>query len=599
MARRRRAQRIVSSDDESDGSPKAEPSASSSQSDEESDEGNPFIDRDALDEDDDDASTGSEDSDGPGPTFHLFNQLPPELRDKIWDFFCPELTVSTRVLRMGLELDDDEATGHFWEGTHLEAMTETFRCLSSVHRESRQRALKFAPDEIMLGGHSTDAVIRVNGAKDILCLEFIHYSPQIEHPSQWQPKCGGPVQRIAIMSRDIEGMRNFGGIKPFQSLFPELKAVYNMSEEISLNDRWLRWCVSDYAQKYYHERLEDVDPVPQILPMLLAFPDTDRHPDFAKYSLGGLARNRCSQTTVEEIEESGLTLLPMVSFPYLAGLERFEKLEESKNVPLPQLPPDWPSDAEEEALAADDDEDGYESDGINDEELSEDDLSSEDELVPRPISPGSDADSHISVDSSSDNGAPAANLSSVEPSEDEDEAQTAVNTNTKRKRRVLSDSDDEADEDDKSAEPVAQTPRKRRRVARTLQSDSETETGDVEAAPRTTAHDGPDDEEVSPSSESSSEEEEAPPKRLSLAQRLRQEQQQHTRRRTEAHESGSEDEEDGSGESSEDDDEDEDERPRRGGAFFLNEASEEDEDEDEDEDGDGDEDEDEYDSEME
>jgi hypothetical protein len=77
--------------------------------------------------------------------FHHFNQLPKELRDRIWDFYCPDLTASTRFLRLGLDLDhdedDNESTGHFWEGTHLEAMRETFRCLSSVHRESRQRAL--------------------------------------------------------------------------------------------------------------------------------------------------------------------------------------------------------------------------------------------------------------------------------------------------------------------------------------------------------------------------------------------------------------------------------------------------------------------------
>lgn len=117
--------------------------------------------------------------------------------------------------------------------------------------------------------------------------------------------------------------------------------------------------------------------------MLFCLPDAEWHPEFTESPLGGLSQNHCDKLILDEIEELGLVLRPMVSFPYMAGLERFEELEKAELVPLPQLPPDWPSDAEEEALAADGaGEDDYESDVVSDEEISEDDLFSEDELVP-------------------------------------------------------------------------------------------------------------------------------------------------------------------------------------------------------------------------
>ncbi|KAM0492230.1 hypothetical protein ACHAP8_010093 [Fusarium lateritium] len=555
MARRRRAQRVVSSDDDSEPSLKSEPSATSSDEEAEGEGRDLLVELEAAGEDDEDAQSSSdEDNYGPDSTFHPFSQLPPELRNKVWDLFCPDLTASTRVLRLGLELDDDEAdnqpTGHFWEGSHLEAMTEAFRCLSSVHRESRQRALKFAPDEIILGGHSNDAVVRVNGAKDILCLDYIHYSPRIEHSSQWQPACGGPAQNIAIGCKDYLAMSNNGGIMPFTMLFPKLKVVYNMTEEISLNDRWLRWCATDYAQKYYHERLETLEPIPQVMPMLLCFPNTERYPDFTKSSLGGLARNHCDESLVKELEELGLVLRPMISFPYMAGLERFEELEKAKNVPLPQLPPDWPSDAEEEALAAvGAEEDDDDSDGINDEDISEADLSSEDELIPRPISPGSDAETPISIHDPSGDEGPAATLSSMEPSEDEGYA-------AKRKRRVVSDSDDDEEETRHTSaqRPSGPSQTKRRRVVQRLGYDSETETGNDNPAIDTAARSEPEDDSTE---SSSSEEENVGPRPMSLTQRLRQ--QPACRQVTENKSDSDEDEEEDNGSAADEEDEEDDE----------------------------------------
>jgi hypothetical protein len=317
---------------------------------------------------------------------------------------------------------------------------------------------------------------------------------------------------------------------------------------------------------------------------LLCFPDIVKYSDFAKYNLASLGNAGFDHMTREDIAAAEIDVQPMVSFAYASGLDRFEELERLKAVPLPQLPQDEePSDAEEEAMAADRDiEDEYESEGINDETILDDEYSSEDELIPRAISPGSDAGSPITVDSGSEDEAAIANLSSIEPSEDEEQEEAP--TTGKRKRRVVSDSDDE--EEDTAA---VQNPRtsatgqaKRRRVARTLQSDSETEDGDVHPSTDAQAIIEVSDDEDSSSDSSSSESEEVSSKPLSLAQRLRQQQ---PGRPISVDESNSEH---GSGGSSSDD---EDDRSRRGAAFFMDEASE-------DEDDDGDEDDEDDESDM-
>jgi hypothetical protein len=69
-------------------------------------------------------------------------------------------------------------------------------------------------------------------------------------------------RRVAAMSRisasvaKIRGHDQFWRHHAVHNAVPKLKAVYNVTEENSLNDRWLGWSVTDYAQRYCHERLE-------------------------------------------------------------------------------------------------------------------------------------------------------------------------------------------------------------------------------------------------------------------------------------------------------------------------------------------------------
>ncbi|KAH8178099.1 hypothetical protein LIA77_03181 [Sarocladium implicatum] len=572
MARRRHAQRVVSSSD--DDQSESETSSSSSSNESAQVTKNQMIDIEASDDegdsDSESDSSHSDDSLEEDPAFSKFMELPPELRDRVWEYFCPDLTVPQRVLLLRMDVtgwapftepSNPSLRARFNDGLYLSGQTETLRCLSSISRESRHRALRRAPDELRLSGHAMHSVVRFDAAKDILALDVVHYNGS--GPGMFE-QGGGLAQNIALQFDLIDEEI------PWRQIFPQLRTVYNLFDHDKFNDRWLRWCVTDLARKCYYEHIEDAEPAPLTLPYMICFPDAENHPDFIKYSLGRLSKYGLSYELPQEIEDAGLSLQPMIRFGCGSGYREYEYLEQSKNVPLPELPDESPSERED-SDAGGGEPNEYESDGIDDDSIEEADDSSEDELIPDPISPGSGVGTPLSEVSPGQGGRAAANLSSLEPSEDEE---TPAETTVRRpKRRIVSDSDD--DDDDNGAGAGKQqsdgpSRKKRRRVAQALDSDSETETGDPQ--PATRAVDESESSEETSRSSSSDESEEAPRKPLSLAQRLRAQQPLFPVAAVSDDESDGEQVDDASSVS--DDEENDEHRPRRGREFFLDEASE-------------------------
>lgn len=170
--------------------------------------------------------------------------------------------------------------------------------------------------------------------------------------------------------------------------------------------------------------------------------------DFVKYFFGGLVWNCCDEVIVDEIEGLGFVFWFMVLFLYMVGFERFEDFEKIKYVFLFELLLDWLLDVEEEVLVVDVElEDDYESDGINDEEISEDDFFLEDELILRVIFLGSDEEVFIFIDFLLDDEVLVVNFFSMELFEDEVEVVVMIIIVVmKRKWWVVLDFDDDEDE---------------------------------------------------------------------------------------------------------------------------------------------------------
>jgi hypothetical protein len=214
----------------------------------------------------------------------------------------------------------------------------------------------------------------------------------------------------------------------------------------------------------------------------------------------------------EIIREKGLRFAPMFSFEFESGqdllneaITRFEKNELG-----PEDSESGIEDEEEGFEDAESDAGSYESDGIDDAEISETYSSSEDELVPNAVVDGdSEEDGEGEVVAVDEGGVPLGNFSSPEPESadgeaPEDDPSSPIMVARRPKRRIVdSDDDDSGDsepsrkrartgdavvisdddhDDDEAPRGASQRGQKSRRP-RVISSDEESEVDDAPVAP--------------------------------------------------------------------------------------------------------------------
>ncbi|CAJ2508751.1 Uu.00g137770.m01.CDS01 [Anthostomella pinea] len=81
-------------------------------------------------------------------SFAQFSRLPIELRQLIWEFFCPDLLGnSSSMIELDLIRTKQDACS-IWEGVVLEQQTATARAVLATNHESRTLAMKAYPDVI-------------------------------------------------------------------------------------------------------------------------------------------------------------------------------------------------------------------------------------------------------------------------------------------------------------------------------------------------------------------------------------------------------------------------------------------------------------------
>lgn len=504
----------------------------------------------------------------PHDAFPKFMHLPPELRRRIWELFCPDLVAKARVLPFMLSPssaimqrpDDHSVQDHF----ALADQTEELRAMLATHRESRSIAVMVFPDELRMDAVAGDAVVRFNKQRDVVCMH--HLKP---YNTYHLPGFGRQVHNVAVVPWQIGTGSVESTIAKAKTMFPNMKRCYTLVQEARCNDRQIQWCASDYVHKYVVQTYQKEIGLGEDMEVMYCWPDLDRHADFAKYTVPKYT----AKEVVDAAKEANVELFDMVEFEFEDGIARYEALRRMKDVPLLEdgsddSDDDGDQDDEEESQSGTD-LDEYESDGIDDEVIEEQDESSEDEIIPT---------------------GDAGRFSSPE-AEDSDVEEIAPVPRS-RKRKVVSDSDDEDEPQTKrvrsrividSDEEEDVQPQKRARNTQTITvSDDEDEDGveivEVRSktkSKRTLASDSEDgsQDDGDDSESGEDDEEDEPPKRLSLAERLRKAREENPVS------SGSEDED----EDDEDEDEEEDEEDDEGGLLDVM-ADEGDDDEDEEED---------------
>ncbi|KAL1862932.1 hypothetical protein Daus18300_008263 [Diaporthe australafricana] len=471
----------------------------------------------------DDYDDQSSDYDSYLEHFPKFMQLPPEIREMVWDAFCPDLEAEARVLELRLRtaytpegpLSLPETVIGIVPGPHLEDQTAPMRALLAVHRESRALGLKAAPHELSL---SRGELVRYHEERDVL---YIDWSGEIivrGMASHFQ-ELGISARNLAIGTNLIYMQAEF--LVDLVYLLPQIKTLFFLDEDEDLHDqrvspRDYAWVGAGQVHKYRIDVDEEWDhgfvmPVSRIF----CWPDLDNYGEFAKENIEksdenpwwrdsiGEGRRRLGDPLADsnELNEDdfpddekmeainriqNIEIWPMVRFNFTQGLHRFNKMEAWYGR--------WSecsvSDSED---SNHDTEDEYESDGIDDGPI--DDSTStdddEDELLGQYLGHGS---SHLHgsssqlLDNTSDaDELPPANFSSDEEidnrgeldtntsgSEDEEGPQIQA---TRPKRRVVeSDSDESATETEDLSGPS-------KRHARVVLVDSDDEGGSSELEP--------------------------------------------------------------------------------------------------------------------
>ncbi|KAF5566172.1 sarcoplasmic reticulum histidine-rich calcium-binding precursor [Fusarium napiforme] len=459
-------------------------------------------------------------------SFPQFGRLPSELRNTIWELFCPELWARHRVLDFqisyGTALHPDAASSFVWtvrDGIALGDQTKNLRAVFAVHKESRALATNAFPDSLSIDAGSGDATVRFNRNSDVVLMSGLSCPPgrMVFH----LPGFASEVKNFALGGPNILDDLSGPDVPALLRQFTQLKCFYVNVSSTDCQKSTLGWCTSDLINRYQTQTYEKQPGLGEDLQFLWCWPDLQRHPDFARFQIDRDTWDNLPDPLGSELEQRGLKAWPMVAFEYERGLRRFELLQ--------TLGPDLGDDTSDEDDDHDHDDDGnngpdldeYESDGIDDDEIVETYDPSDEEG----ISLASDSPPPVAQEISDDedgDGA-GANFSSPEPEPE------AAPVQRGRKRRVVSDSDDEdedveptakrartrvVDSEDEDDEPKEQT---RQRSTAIMSDDEDEDEGGVSKEPHASESSSEESEEESDNSE----DEDAPPKKLSLAERLR------------------------------------------------------------------------------
>ncbi|KAI1249695.1 hypothetical protein MGN70_009308 [Eutypa lata] len=483
------------------------------------------------DEDDDDDYGGMSIGrrDNYHSSFPQFCRLPIELRQRVWEFFDPDLRAPARVF-------DVQLVSGLWPSGTLDQQTAPARTLLEVHRESRQMGLKFYPDTLPM--QKTLGYLRYNKDRDIIFLGWMSESMDW-NSAHWESIAGDlkDVKNLAFeVKPDIHLLEVFGDL-PFH-IFPSLQKVYPCWDACELHTRNLKWCVSDSVH-VFHVQTEELQPgLGEDIEFLYCWPNLEKHLEYAEKEIPTdlrLGRN------ANKADKPSIELWPVVLFSHEGGVQRYHRLREKA---LADPDAAWDSESSSESDDGSSEENEYESDGIDDAPIDESDGFDEgdDDLVVQGSSDdeveGGSGFAGFSPQGDtmafSGDVEPVGHFSSLEPespkhgiSDDSDSDEEPARP-VKRPRRQVVSSDSENDSADEPVEKaIKQSRPPNRRAGRVVLSDSDNSDEDGDDGAQTKRKDSRSEESDATAAgddsaeESDEEADEDVKKPMSLAERLR------------------------------------------------------------------------------
>lgn len=424
-------------------------------------------------EDTDEESSMSGESSGaerePLFLFPQFKRLPIELRHRIWEFFCPDLTARSRVYDLKAFLSHNRRGVDIVEGPFLEQQTRPARDMLAVHHESRQLALKAFPDTLPL---YNSAVLRFNAHRDVIALGSIELISSLVESPRFVPGFSERIRQLGVTPTALTGLRD--RCRALFRGFSNLQTVYLMTEPTTHAPGTLRWCVSDKVNLYSVATFEERPGLGEDATHLFCWPDLERHRDFALKEIAPptLALRRGSPAPDEG---DGREVWFMIQFLFDSGLRRFEQLQAWNG----EADQEWESSSGEED---DGEPDEYESEGIDDSDLGDDGSESPSDDLHVLDDEESDQDEHSGGDASS------TRFDSPDPADDsdrgefEDGQEGVVNFSSPDESSATLQGPDAAKAESESDQPVPHRAGVKRRRGRIVASESDEDSESVNYA---------------------------------------------------------------------------------------------------------------------
>ncbi|KAE9583772.1 hypothetical protein CGCF415_v002609 [Colletotrichum fructicola] len=219
---------------------------------------------------DDILGAGSSRKTQPKVVFTQFKKLPIELRHRIWQYFCPDLDRSPRVLSFQMVCSPTQDV--IWESATLDNQIRAVDAMLGLHQESREIALKAFPDTLAI--REGRRIVHFNKERDIVHING--------HRKEWAHNAVIPgfSENVLHLAADIDFLQ----LKEMQTLasFPEVINFYKFEwHNEGRPPKKLRWCASDKIHRYELQQLQRECRIGEDLHFVYCWPDVDKHPEFA------------------------------------------------------------------------------------------------------------------------------------------------------------------------------------------------------------------------------------------------------------------------------------------------------------------------------
>ena len=276
-------------------------------------------------------------------TFHRFNHLPTELRYRIWELYCTDLTAPGRVYEfrianlsiVGNRNPHPKPSGYrVYDTENLKYCGCEARKVLAVNQESRNLALKAFPDTLDFRVTPYDEVstwseiskhriasLRFRKETDVILLretpEWVwdQDGSAISGPdSAYElPNFGHVVQNLAICQTPEAIFWNdrFDDIKQLMRHFPNLVNYYYLVPSYVADSRYMTWAVAPETTRHLFKHAESPEPgdyAPER--ELFCWVTQDALPKIRIPRRIGDMANRLKPLA----EEKGVNLLPMTHF---------------------------------------------------------------------------------------------------------------------------------------------------------------------------------------------------------------------------------------------------------------------------------------------